>query len=547
MTLTATDAIIFFGFIAIVVAVSLFASRGERTSEDYFLAGRKLTWPLIGLSLIASNISTEHFVGMTGAAFGPQGLAVANWEWLAAVALVFVGWWLLPTFLKAGIYTMPQFLEHRFDVNARTIMAIYMLIAYIVVLLAVVLFSGSIALDAIFGLDEQFAGWFGLSMEENAPWHQRADFWSTVAAIWAIGLVAGAYTAWGGLIAVVWSDLLQGAVLIIGGTIVTVLALNQLGDGSTVTGWNTLLERSQDQMHLLRPADDDALPWTTLIAGIWIPFLFYWGLNQFITQRTLGARSVAEGQRGVMFAALIKVWLPFVVVLPGVIAFHLVGDRVETADEAYPLLLVEILPPWLRAIMLAAIAGAIMSTFNSGLNSASTVFSIDIYKRWLKPDADDRSLVRVGRITTIVVIVLGCLWAPVVGSFESVFAYIQEVWLYVSPAIVAVFLVGLIVPLAPPAAATTAMLLGPVLYGIARLGHHVVPAMEPFGDWHFLHHATIVLALLIALMVGWTLIQRLPERRVFPKTDIDTRTPVDVWIAGSIVIGLVGVLYLMFP
>ena len=225
MDLTVVDLMVFVGFMATVVAISLYAGRREESTEDYFLAGRSLGWGLIGLSLIASNISTEHFVGMAGQAFGRVGLAIASYEWMAAIVLVFVAWWLLPRFLSAGIYTMPEYLEYRYDRAARTTMAVYMLAAYVIVFLATVLFSGAVALNAVFDITGMFENRFGMQTAD-------AEIWANVAGIWLIGIVAGCYTIYGGLKAVVWSDLLQGGALLVGGAIVAFLGLRLLGDGS---------------------------------------------------------------------------------------------------------------------------------------------------------------------------------------------------------------------------------------------------------------------------------------------------------------------------
>ena len=230
MDLNWIDLTVFISFMGTVVAVSLYAGRKEQTSEDYFLAGRKLTWPLIGFSLIASNISTEHFVGMSGSAFGRVGLAIASYEWMAAVTLVLVGWWLLPRFLKAGIYTMPEFLEYRYSTSARAIMAAYIMVAYVIVLLAVVLFSGAVAFNAVFNIPGIFVEKFGAAPE-------KAEFWANIIAIWTIGFVAATYTIYGGLKSVVWSDLLQGGALLLGGAIVTFLGIKLIGNGNPVEGW----------------------------------------------------------------------------------------------------------------------------------------------------------------------------------------------------------------------------------------------------------------------------------------------------------------------
>ncbi|MCP4661192.1 MAG: solute:sodium symporter family transporter, partial [bacterium] len=296
MDLTVVDILVFVAFMAIVVGVSLYAGRREKSSEDYFLAGRTLGWGLIGFSLIASNISTEHFVGMAGQAFGRVGLAIASYEWMSAIVLVFVAWWLLPRFLKAGIYTMPEYLEYRYDSGARTTMATYMLAAYVIVFLATVLFSGAVALNAVFDITGIFQDRLGM---EPA----NAEFWANVAGIWLIGIVAGCYTIYGGLKAVVWSDLLQGGGLLIGGAIVAYLGLKLLGDGSLLAGWSNFHQANADKLHVVLPWNDPDVPWLAVfVGGLWIPNIFYWGLNQFITHRTLGARSLAEGQKGILFA-----------------------------------------------------------------------------------------------------------------------------------------------------------------------------------------------------------------------------------------------------
>ena len=319
---------------------------------------------------------------------------MASFEWTAAITLVFVAWFLLPRFLQAGIYTMPEFLEYRYDATTRTIMSILVMIAYIFTLLATVLYSGAIAITTIFDLSGFFQHRWGLTPQE-------ADFWANTVGIWSIGIIAGAYTIYGGLKAVVWSDLLQGAALLIGGAIVTVLGFQLLGQGHFFAGVQTFYAANADKLHVILPWNDPDVPsLAVFFGGLWIGHIHYWGCNQFITQRTLGAKSLAEGQRGIMFAALIKLFIPFIVVLPGIMAFQMFGDAISTGDKAYPYLISHILPPHFRGIMLAALCGAVMSTFNSGLNSASTIFTIDIYQKWVKPQASQKHLVRTGRIAT---------------------------------------------------------------------------------------------------------------------------------------------------
>jgi SSS family solute:Na+ symporter len=507
VTFNLWDGVAFFGFLTAVIGISLYASRKEETSEDYFLAGRSLTWWLIGFSLIASNISTEHFIGMAGSGFGAAGLAIASYEWIAAISLVIVAFWVLPLFLRLGIFTMPEFLEHRYGNPARTIMAIYLMAAYVSVAIAGVLYSGALGLQTIFGLD-MFAG------------------------IWLIGAIAGAYTVYGGLKAVVWSDLMQGAALLLGGLLVTAIGLNEVG------GLGQFLEANADKLHTVLPADDPELPWTIFLLGIWIPNLFYWGFNQFITQRTLGARSLAAGQRGVVFAAGLKLLIPFIVVFPGIIAFQMYGDALTDGDQAYPLLIRDLLPSGLRGIMFAALFGAIMSSLDSMLNSASTLFTMDIYKRHIRPEADARRIIRIGRIATAVFVIIGCALAPLPGRFEGVYAYMQLVWGFISPAITAVFAFGLVVPSAPLCAAVAGLLVGPVTYGVLNWS---LPQVA------FLNHMAFTFLTVVAVMTLLTLARPRTSPVVYePRGDVDLTPSNGARIAGIGVVVTTVLLYIVF-
>jgi len=352
--LSTTDLVTFVLFLGAVIFVSLRASRGRRTAEGYFLAGRNLGGWAIGMSLVATNISTEHFVGMAGRGYD-LGLAIASYEWMAAVTLVLVGLFFLPRFLAAGIYTIPEYLEFRYDVRTRTLMAGFIMAAYVFVALATVLYSGALALESIFGIDLDLG-------------------------IWLIGILAGGYTIYGGLKAVVWSDLIQGVALLLGGVVVTVLGFKAIG------GIEPFLEAADGKLHTVLPWNHPEMPWLAVfVGGLWIPNLFYWGLNQFITQRTLAARSLADGQRGIFLAGFIKLAIPFIIVFPGIMAAELFADQVTHADQAYPVMMRELLPVGLTGAMFAALFGAVMSTLDSMLNSAATIFSVDLYKRHLRP------------------------------------------------------------------------------------------------------------------------------------------------------------------
>lgn len=487
MELSALDIAVFIAFLVVVIAVSLYAARKEEGTEDYFLGGRGFTWWLIGFSLIASNISTEHFVGMAGSGFGSLGLAVASYEWFAAATLVVVAVFLLPVFLRLGIYTMPEFLGYRYGEQARALMAVYMLIMYVAVALASVLYSGALGIETMFGIP-------------------------LIQGIWFIGLAAGAYTVYGGLKAVVWSDLLQGAALLAGGALVLYLGLEKVG------GWSTFMAQNADKMHLIRPASDPDIPWTALIFGMWIPNFFYWGFNQFITQRALGAKSLAEGQYGILLAAFIKLGIPFIIVFPGIIAFQLHGADVANPDQAYPTLIRNLLPVGLRGFMFAALFGAVMSSLDSMLNSASTIFTIDIYKRHLSPAADEKAQLRMGQIVTAALVIIGCLIAPFLADprFKGIFNYIQMFQGFISPGIVAAFIFGMIFRRAPQAAAVASMLINIPVYGLL---------LWAFPNMAFLNHMGITFVTCLSAMAVVTSIKPLALPVEFvQRTDLDLTT-----------------------
>jgi SSS family solute:Na+ symporter len=511
MELSPLDILAFVVFLSAVIGISLYASRKEENTEDYFLAGRNLSWWLIGFSLVASNISTEHFVGMAGAGFGAAGLAIASYEWIAAVTMVVMALFLLPIFLRLGIYTMPEFLEHRFGQEARTLMAVYMIVAYVGVAIAAVLYSGALGIQAIFGLDLTLG-------------------------IWLIGLLAGAYTIYGGLKAVVWSDLLQGGALLIGGAVVTIIGFRELG------GVSVFLQENADKLHVGLPADNPDIPWTALLLGIWIPNFYYWGFNQFIAQRTLGARSLRDGQMGLIFAAAIKLIIPFIIIFPGIMAFQLFRDQITVGDQAYPVLIRNLLPVGLRGILFAALFGAVMSSLDSMLNSASTIFTMDIYKRRLRPQATAGQTVKIGRMATGFFVVAGCLLGPLPGRFSGVFEYIQMIWGFISPGIVAVFVFGLVFRRAPQCAALAAMILGVPVYGLL---------LWIFPDVAFLNHMAVTFVVLLLVMTAFTMIRPLPEpvrlfEEAFGKRPFDLRpSPLARWFGGIVVL-LTIMLYVVF-
>jgi SSS family solute:Na+ symporter len=509
MELSLLDISVFVLFFLVVVGTSMYKSRKEETGEDYFLASRGLIWPIIGISLIAANISSEQFVGMSGQSAGNVGLAIASYEWMAAITLVFVAFFFLPRFLSSGIYTIPEFLQYRYNSAARSIMAFYTMVIYVGVTISAVIYSGGITIYTIFDVDLKTA-------------------------VWGIGIIAALYTTWGGLKAVAWADVFQGTALILGGAVVLYFGLNAVG------GLDSFFTHNADKLHMILPADHPVLPWTALVIGLWIPNIYYWGLNQYITQRTLAAKSLREGQKGVIFAAAIKIIIPFVIVFPGIIAAQLYSNTMSNTDAAYPLLIKHLIPAGLRGFMLAAIAGAVISSLASMLNSASTIFTLDLYKVYIKKDASQKNLVFIGRMMTLVFVLLGCIIAPYLGDpkFMGIFTYIQEFQGYISPGILAAFVFGIIVKKAPPSAGIAALLTCVPAYGFLQW---------QFGEIAFLNRMAITFAIILLIMAIITILKPLKESIQLPKrTDIDlTPTPQLIWW-GSAVIFVTLTLYAIF-
>ncbi len=545
MALSFTDLLTFVLFLGAVIFVSLRASRGRRTAEGYFLAGRNLGGWAIGMSLVATNISTEHFVGMSGSAATDIGLAIASYEWTAAAALIVIGWFLLPRYLKSGVFTMPEFLERRYDRGARTILAVLLTAATVLVAMATVLYAGAVAMNAIFSLPALFGARFGLGPE-------AASLAATLAGVWGIGLLASIYTIYGGLKAVVWSDFIQGIAILAGGAMVLWLGFSALGgEAGILAGAVRFFAENRDRLHTILPADHPEVPWTAVfIGGLWIAQFFYWGVNQFITQRTLAARSLAAGQRGILVAAWLKILVPFLICFPGILAVQLYGDQIVHPDQAYPVLVRELVPPLLRGVLLAALAGAIMSSFNSMLNSASTMYALDVHPRIFRrrgemgEEADGASSVRTARAASAVFGIAACLWAPLIGGFPGVFHYIQTVWGFVTPGICAVFFAGVLSSRVPAFAARAGLLAGIPIYGALRLG---------WPETAFLHHMGISFLLVTAGLVfaAWRrprkALPEAPPKALGPIAGLELEPLPGVFWKGGLALGAIAAIYLIFP
>jgi SSS family solute:Na+ symporter len=514
MNFTALDLSAFVGFFVVVIGLSLWKSRRARdhaeNSSDYFLAGRGLTWPLIGISIVAANISTEQMVGMAGQAAGRVGLAVSAWQLIGSLGIVIIALTLLPKFLRAGIYTMPEFLECRYNAAARVIMAVLTIAIYAGVMLPAVLYSGGVTLRTLTGLD-------------------------LVTAVWVIGLIGAVYSTFGGLKAIAWADLIQGLALLAGGLLVFGLGLHAVG------GWGEFSRFNADKLHMILPADHKELPWTGIVSGMWIVILYYCGLNQFIVQRNLAARSLVDGQLGMIFAGALWLIVPFAIVMPGLIARQLYGDQLgEKSDAAFPTLIKQLIQPGVRGLICAAIAGAVTSTLASLLNSASTIATMDVYRRLISPDASQARLVWLGRALTVACMVVACLLGPALDNpgFGGVFQFIQQFQGYIWPGVVAAFVVGLTMDRAPGSAGVAGLLAGPAIYHLFQ-----VFAKE----LHFLVQVTLTFSLVLALMGFITLVWPLKEpHRLAERKDLDMRPSPAVLVSGSAVVAGVVLFFLVF-
>jgi len=675
MELNPLDVLVFVGFIVAVITIGLLKSRHEKTSEDYFLAGRGLKWWLIGFSLIAANISSEQLVGMSGNAASHVGLAIASYEWMAAITLVVVAFAFLPYFLRAGIYTMPEFLEVRYNATARTIMAVATLFIYML-LLGSVTYSGALTVNTM-------AGKMGYDV-------------SIAKAALVIGFIAMVYVTAGGLKACAWADLIQGSALIIGSAVVMIYAFKKLGSTTDelafvenvktgAVGFKTFAQDTgaidrfwnlnRVRMNMFLPKDDKVLPCTALLLGLWIPNFYYWGLNQYITQRTLASESLAEGQKGIVFSAFMKLLIPFVVVIPGIIAFNLfskdmqnqsVNDNAavvakymqanpqtqlvqvtqapndetvaawpqgkfmiavypddaalkaieaknpfvlpltqasfdattvaeftvfESDDKAwktvFPALAVEletynaatteaaqaaganvttekfiaykydtalgqllssVLPQrtGLVGFVLAALLGAIVSSLAAMLNAASTIFTMDIFKKYINPNAGQKTMVLLGRVCVVVFSAIAVFLAPQLGDpkiSNSIFTIIQESQGLISPGILAVFVFGLLVRKAPPIAGVVGLLTNIVTYG----GMYLMGRYKMGPEIQFLNRMAICFALCLLVMYIITMMKPLAQPIEFKtESKLNLTSSKGAKIAGIVVVVITLTLYVLF-
>jgi len=424
MKLELLDISIFIAYVMGLLILALWISRDEKgaskNTEDYFLASKALPWWAIGASLIASNISAEQIIGMSGSGYA-IGLAIASYEWMAAITLILVGKYMLPIFLKNEIFTMPQYLEQRFDSKVKTTLALFWLAVYIFVNLTAVLWLGGLAIETVAGVDWMYGMIF-------------------------LAVFSVAYSLYGGLKAVAYTDILQVVLLVFGGLFLSYLALDAVSDGAGVlAGFGVLTEQLPGHFDMILSPESEhyiSLPGlSVLIGGMWIMNLSYWGFNQYIIQRALAAKDINEAQKGIAFAAYLKLLMPLIVVLPGIAAVVLY-PQLSASDQAYPSMM-DLMPVGIKGLVFAALVAAIVSSLASMTNSISTIFTMDIYSK-MKPGKTQNHYVFIGRLAALIALTIALIVAkPLIGGFDQAFQYIQEFTGFFTPGIVVIFMMGM--------------------------------------------------------------------------------------------------------
>jgi SSS family solute:Na+ symporter len=471
----------FLGLIAIVVWVLL---QQEDTTKDYFLAGRDVGWLAVGASIFASNIGSEHLVGLAGAG-AESGMAMAHWEMHSWLILV-LGWVFVPFYTRSKVFTMPEFLERRYTPAARSFLSVISLISYVLTKVAVTVYAGGVVFKTVLGIDE----WMGIDF-----------FW--IGAL-SLVLITGLYTIFGGMKSVLYTSVLQTPILIVGSLVIVIIGLIKVG------GWGELQSIIGDQMHLIRPADDPKFPWTGVLFGSAIIGLWYWGTDQYIVQRTLSARNEREARRGTIFAAYLKLLPVFIFLVPGMIAVALKEKGIielESPDQAFPVLVSSLLPVGMKGLVIGGLVAALMSSLASLFNSSATLFTVDFYKKY-RPESSEKHLVKVGRVATATVVFLGIIWIPVMKSIADVlYEYLQLVQGLIAPAIAAVFIMGVFSKRVTPAGGLWGLVIGFSL-GMFRLvlvvfENHLTPGslLYKMATFNWLHVIVVLFVFTIVLII----------------------------------------------
>jgi len=483
-------------FILATVGVAIFTYRivrgmkkSDNATEEYFTGGRSLGWPIVAGSLLLTNLSTEQLVGLNGAVFGDKALVGIAWEALAAFAMIATALVFLPHFLASGFTTTPAFLEKRFDKTTRSMVSGLFLFGYVTVLLPVVLYTGSLALIGMFDL--------------NLP------LWMVVA---TIGVLGSSYAIVGGLKSVAVSDTLNGIGLLIGGLAIPVLGLLSLGEGSIIAGISQLVNTKPQYLAVLTRYNIDgnivSVPWPTLLTGMMFIQVFYWSTNQVIVQRALAAKSLAEGQKGVLFASFMKLVGPLMLCLPGIIALHMTDLNIDKQDQVYGAVVRHVLPDWSLGLFAAVLMGSILSSFNSALNSASTLFSLQFYQGYINRNASGEQIVKIGKYFGIGLAIASICIAPLLAQMQSIFEYLQKVNGLYSVPIIGIFLLGILTKRIPAMAAKVGMITGMGAYAFFTFIN--IEDVLPFfantdGDLHWLHgyFISFILSILVMVLLGY--------------------------------------------
>ena len=540
----------FVGFTALVAIISYYATRktDEASSDGYFLGGRSLTAGVIAGSLLLTNLSTEQLVGLNGSAYS-EGILVMAWETLAAIAMVATALYLLPRYLKSGLTTIPQFLSERFDVTTKTLTSALFLTGYVVVLLPTILYSGSLAISAMFDVPELL----GVS-EKVALW----------VCIWGIGVVGSIYAVFGGLKAVAVSDSINAIGLLVGGILIPIFGLMIVGDGNMFDGIATLQTDIPEKFNSIG-TKTASVPFVTIFTGMMLVQLFYWGTNQQIIQRALGAKNLQEGQKGLLLASFIKILGPLIVVLPGIIAYYMAQQGildVSQPDQAYGELVKKVLPPEFIGFFAAVLFGAILSSFNSVLNSSVTLFGIDIYKEHINKEADEKTTVKYGKIFGIILAIGAMLIAPFLSDLDSIFSYLQQVNGIYSIPILTIIFVGFVTKKVPAIAAKIGLLSGSILYIISEFvirpnkvsnalataeangitSVEALKVIEADAYPHFLHIMAILFLLNVAIML---IIGYFKPRPIAYKQKFTNEVDITPWKHAKL-IGLIIVIIVVF-
>ncbi|ONI42347.1 solute:sodium symporter family transporter [Candidatus Epulonipiscium fishelsonii] len=469
-------------FSGIVGLITYLKTKGDtlESSEGYFLGGRSLTGGVIAGSLLLTNLSAASFVGMSGQAYEAN-MSVMGWEVGSGITLILVALFLVPRYLKQGITTIPEFIQSRFDGGTRQFITILFLVSYIINLLPITLYSGAVAMGQIFNVSEIF----GITYVQS--------IWVMV---WIIGIIGSIYAIFGGLKAVAISDTINGIALVIGGLLVPIFGILFIGDGNFVQGLTSFFQSNPEKFNAIG-SSTDPLPFSTMFTGLLLVNLYYWGTDQSIIQRALGAKNLEEAQKGVIFAGLLKVLTPMLVIIPGIIAFQILGSNITNMDTVYPLLVSTVLPAPIIGLFAAAMMGAILSTFNSVLNSASTLFALNVYKTSIGKDASEKQLIKVGKLFALVIALVSMFVAPfILNAPAGLFDYLQTINGFFNVPIFTIIFMGYMTKRVPPIAAKVAITFFVTVYGITQL----------FIDTgiHYLHISGIlfVISCLMMFVIG---------------------------------------------